>query len=219
MQLTREEFLQRNDHSLLKPTLTYTDLRDGLEFAAETGCGAVCISPHRLALASEVLKGTSVRIATVVGFPTGTHATRAKVDEAKQVIDDGAVALDMVMDIGAMLSGDETRVRDDVAAVVAAAAGTEVKVILEVDYLSDDQIIRAAQLCAEGGANYVKTSTGFVAGGANAHNIALMRGAVPDSVKVKASGGLSSLADVQAVFDAGADRWGISRTKQILAEF
>jgi deoxyribose-phosphate aldolase len=219
MQLTREEFLQRNDHSLLKPTLTYTDLRDGLEFAAETGCGAVCISPHRLALASEVLKGTSVRIATVVGFPTGTHATRAKVDEAKQVIDDGAVALDMVMDIGAMLSGDEARVRDDVAAVVAEAAGTEVKVILEVDYLSDDQIIRAAQLCAEGGANYVKTSTGFVAGGANAHNIALMRGAVPDSVKVKASGGLSSLADVQAVFDAGADRWGISRTKQILAEF
>jgi len=219
MQLTREEFLQRNDHSLLKPTLTYTDLRAGLEFAAETGCGAVCISPHRLALASEVLKGTSVRIATVVGFPTGTHATRAKVDEAKQVIDDGAVALDMVMDIGAMLSGDEARVRDDVAAVVAEAAGTEVKVILEVDYLSDDQIIRAAQLCAEGGANYVKTSTGFVAGGANAHNIALMRGAVPDSVKVKASGGLSSLADVQAVFDAGADRWGISRTKQILAEF
>jgi deoxyribose-phosphate aldolase len=134
MQLTREEFLQRNDHSLLKPTLTYTDLRDGLEFAAETGCGAVCISPHRLALASEVLKGTSVRIATVVGFPTGTHATRAKVDEAKQVIDDGAVALDMVMDIGAMLSGDEARVRDDVAAVVAEAAGTEVKVILEVDY-------------------------------------------------------------------------------------
>ncbi|AWE41742.1 MULTISPECIES: deoxyribose-phosphate aldolase [unclassified Actinobaculum] len=219
MQLTREEFLQRNDHSLLKPTLTYADLRAGLEFAAETGCGAVCISPHRLALASEVLKGTDVRIATVVGFPTGTHATRAKVDEAKQVIDDGAVALDMVMDIGAMLSGDETRVRDDVAAVVEAAAGTEVKVILEVDYLSDEQIVRAAQLCAEAGANYVKTSTGFVAGGANAHNIGLMRGAVPDSVKIKASGGLSSLADVQAVFDAGADRWGISRTKQILAEF
>ncbi|MCF2707315.1 deoxyribose-phosphate aldolase [Arcanobacterium haemolyticum] len=219
MKLTKEQFLKGNDHSLLKPTLTLADLRSGLEFAAEVGCGAVCISPHRLDLAREVLAGTDVVIATVVGFPTGTHATRAKVAEARQVIDDGATALDMVMDIGALLSGEESLVRDDIAAVVEAAQGNEVKVILEVGYLNDEQIVRASKIVADAGADYVKTSTGFVPGGANPHNIGLMRGAVPASVKVKASGGLSTLAEVQAVFDAGADRWGISRTKQILAEF
>lgn len=219
MTLTREQFLQGNDHSLLKPTLTLADLREGLEFAAEVKCGAVCISPHRLDLAREVLDGTDVQIATVIGFPTGTHATSIKVAEARQVIDEGATALDMVMDIGALLSGEDNLVRDDVAAVVEAANGNEVKVILEVDYLNDDQIVRACELIADGGADYVKTSTGFVSGGANPHNIALLRKSVPESVKVKASGGLSSLAEVQAVYEAGADRWGISRTKQILAEF
>ena len=219
MKLTPELFLERNDHSLLKPTLTLKDLTEGLEFAAEVGCGAVCISPHRLLLAKDVLAGTDVTIATVVGFPTGTHATRAKVAEALQCIDDGATDLDMVMDIGAMLSGEYQMVRDDMAAVVDASVGYSVKVILEVDYLNDGQIAKACELATDAGVNYVKTSTGFVPGGANAHNIALMRKSAGSNVKVKASGGLSSLADVQAVFDAGADRWGISRTAQILAEF
>lgn len=219
MKLTREQFLKGNDHSLLKPNLTLADHRAGLEFAAEVGCGAVCISPHRLELASEVLAGTDVTIATVVGFPTGAHATAAKVAEARQVIDDGATALDMVMDIGALLSGEYDLVRDDMAAVVRASGDNEVKVILEVDYLNDDLIVKACELATEAGVDYVKTSTGFVPGGANAHNIALMRKSVPTNIKVKASGGLSSLAEVRAVFEVGADRWGISRTKQILAEF
>lgn len=220
MELTREIFLQNNDHSLLKPTLTHDDVRAGLEFAAEVGCGAVCISAHRLAVATEVLAGTDVAIATVVGFPLGTHATRIKVAETKQVLEDGATDLDMVMDIGAMLSGDETLVRDDIAAVVEAAQGAPVKVILEVDYLSDQQIARASELTSEAGAAYVKTSTGFAQGsGATAHNIEIMRRAARPDVKIKAAGGLKNLADVRAVYAAGADRWGISRTREILAEF
>lgn len=218
MKLTKEEFLKRNDHSLLKPNLTIPVLTEGLEFAAEVGCGAVCISPHRLALAKKVLAGTDVVIATVIGFPTGCHATPAKVAEAKQAVDEGATALDMVMDIGSLLSGDYQRVHDDIAAVTSATE-METKVILEVSYLTDEQIVKASEIAAAAGADYVKTATGFTDSGANPHNIALMRKAVPDTVKVKASGSLSSLADVQAVFDAGADRWGISRTKAILAEF
>lgn len=220
MKLTQEIFVKNNDHSLLKPTLTMADLTAGLEFAAQVGCGAVCISPHRLGLAKQILAGTGVEIATVVGFPTGTHATTAKVAEAHQVIEDGATALDMVMDIGAMLSGEEQLVFDDIAAVVKASEGYEVKVILEVDYLNDEQIMRASRIASEAGVAYVKTSTGFAAGkGATPHVIELMRKASPANVKIKASGGLSTLAEVQAVYDAGADRWGISRTKQILAEF
>ncbi|WP_028709430.1 deoxyribose-phosphate aldolase [Propionicicella superfundia] len=218
MKLTRDVFLKNNDHSLLKPTLTMTDLREGLEFAAEVGCGAVCISPHRLDLAREILAGTDVHIATVIGFPTGCHATEAKVAEAKIAYEQGAVELDMVMDIGAMLSGEEAKVHDDIAAVVQATPGA-VKVIFEVAYLSNEQIVRATEIASDAGVAFVKTATGFVPGGATPENIALMKGAAGPGVKVKASGGLSNLADVQAVYEAGAQRWGISRTKQILAEF
>lgn len=218
MKLTKEIFLKNNDHSLLKPTLTMKDLTEGLEFCAEVGCGAVCISPHRLDLATKILKGTDVSIATVIGFPTGCHATEAKVAEAKIAVEDGATELDMVIDIGALLSGEEAKVHDDIAAVVNAVE-YPVKTILEVAYLSDDQIVRACEIASDAGAAYVKTATGFAPSGATPENIALMRKATPADVKIKASGGLSSLAEVQAVFDAGADRWGISRTKQILEEF
>ena len=218
MKLTKEVFLANNDHSLLKPNLTLQQLREGLEYAAEVGCGAVCISPHRLDLAREVLAGTPVAIATVIGFPTGTHATASKVAEAKIAQEDGASDLDMVMDIGALLSGEDQLVLDDIAAVVGATS-LPTKVIIEVGFLDDEQIVRASEIVSKAGAAYVKSATGFTPGGATAHNIALMRKASAPTVKVKASGGLSSLADVQAVYDAGADRWGISRTKQILAEF
>lgn len=218
MTLTREKFLKGNDHSLLKPNLTIPTLTEGLEFAGEVGCGAVCISPHRLALATQVLAGTDVTIATVIGFPTGCHATAAKVAEAKRAYAEGATALDMVMDIGALLSGDYAAVGDDMAAVAAATPG-QTKVILEVSYLTDEQIIKACEIAADSGMDYVKSATGFTGSGATPHNVALMRRAVPSRVKVKASGGLQNLADVQAVYAAGADRWGISKTKEILAEF
>lgn len=218
MKLTPEIFLANNDHSLLKPTLTIKDITDGLEYAAEAGCGAVCISPHRLDLATQVLKGTDVAIATVIGFPTGCHATAAKVAEARIAHEQGATALDMVMDIGAMLSGEESKVHDDIAAVVQATPAP-VKVIFEVAYLTNDQVVRATEIASDAGAAYVKTATGFAPSGATPEIIRLMKEAAAPGVKIKASGGLSTLAEVQAVYEAGADRWGISRTKQILAEF
>lgn len=218
-ELTRELFLERSDHSILRPTATLQEYTDGLEFAAEVNVGAVCVSPHRLGLARRILQGTGITLATVVGFPSGCHATEAKVAEARQCIADGATGLDMVMDIGAMLSGEDAMVQDDIAAVVRAAEEVPVKVILEVYYLSDDQIARACALATDAGVAYVKTATGFAPGGATPHNVALLRSSAGAHVKVKASGGISSLADVRAVYAAGADRWGISRTREILAEF
>lgn len=215
--LDEKTFLSMVDHSLLKPALTYQEITDGLEFAAETGCKAVCISPNRLVRASEVLKGTDVIIGTVIGFPLGTHETATKVDEAQRAYERGARELDMVIDISALRSGDFDLVSNDIKAVVDSTPG-RVKVIVETAYLTDDEIVHASQLASAAGAAFVKTSTGFAKSGATAHNVALLRKGAPASVEVKAAGGISTLADVEAVVEAGATRVGISRTASILAE-
>lgn len=217
MTITKKEFLSHVDHSLLKPNLTLDDNRRGLEFAAEVGAKAVCISPHRLGLAKEVLAGTEVIIGTVAGFPTGTHPTSVKVFETQRCFEAGAAEVDMVIDIGALISGHDDMVRDDIAAVVNASPA-HVKVILETHYLTDEQILRGAQLVSEAGAAFVKTSTGFTPTGATPENIALLRKGAAPQTKVKAAGGISTLADVLAVLAVGADRVGISRTKAILDE-
>lgn len=218
MQLTREQFLSYVDHSLLKPNLTLDEITAGLEFAAEVGAKAVCISPHRLGIASDILAGTPVIIGTVAGFPTGAHAPQVKAFEARACRDAGATEVDMVIDIGALLSGRDDMVRDDIRGVVEAAAPAHVKVILETHYLSDEQILHGAALVSEAGAAFVKTSTGFTPTGATPHNIALLRKGAAPQTQVKAAGGISTLADVIAAIEAGADRVGISRTKAILDE-
>lgn len=215
--LTRRGFLDIVDHSLLKPELTYTQIKDGLEFAAESQCKAVCISPSRLHFATDVLTGTPVIIGTVIGFPSGCHETATKVAEAKLAYERGARELDMVINISAMVSGDEATVADDIRQVVEATPG-HIKVIVETAFLTDEQIVRAARIASDAGAAFVKTSTGFAPSGATPHNIALLRKGAPASVQVKAAGGISTLADVLAVVEAGADRVGISRTQSILDE-
>lgn len=218
MQLTKEQFLGYVDHSLLKPNLTLDEMRRGCEFAAEVGAKAVCISPHRLGIAREILSGTPVIIGTVAAFPSGAHMTEVKAFEARKCVEAGAAEVDMVIDIGALVSGYDDMVRDDIRAVVEAAAPAHVKVILEVHYLTDEQIVRGAQLVSEAGAAFAKTATGFTPTGATPHNVALLRqGAAPET-QVKAAGGISTLADVIAVIEAGATRVGISRTKAILDE-
>lgn len=218
MHLTKEQFLGSVDHSLLKPNLTLDEVRRGCEFAAEAGVKAVCISPHRLGIAREILSGTPVIIGTVAAFPSGAHMTEVKAFEARACVDAGATEVDMVIDIGALVSGYDDMVRDDIRAVVEAAAPAHVKVILEVHYLTDEQIVRGAQLVSEAGAAFAKTATGFTPSGATPHNVALLRqGAAPET-QVKAAGGISTLADVIAVMEAGATRVGISRTKAILDE-
>jgi deoxyribose-phosphate aldolase len=218
MKLTKEQFLGYVDHSLLKPNLTPDESRRGCEFAAEVGALAVCISPHRLDIAREVLSGTPVIIGTVAAFPSGAHMTEVKAFEARRCVEAGASEVDMVIDIGALVGGYDDMVRDDIRAVVEAAAPAHVKVILEVAYLTDEQIVRGAQLVSEAGAAFAKTATGFASSGATPHNVALLRqGAAPET-QVKAAGGISTLADVIAVIEAGATRVGISRTKAILDE-
>ena len=217
MELTKEEFLSYVDHSLLKPNLTLDEVVSGLEYAAEVKAKAVCITPHRLDIASDVLAGTDVIIGTVAAFPSGAHATEVKVFETQKCYEAGATEVDMVIDIGALLSGREDMVRDDIRAVVQASPA-HVKVILETAYLTDEQILRGSALVSEAGAAFVKTSTGFATTGATPENVALLRkGAAPET-QVKAAGGLQTLEQVKAVIAAGADRVGISRTKEILAE-
>ncbi len=217
MQLTQREFLNLIDHSLLKPELTYQQITDGLEFAARTECKAVCISPNRLETAASILAGTPVIIGTVVGFPSGCHETAIKVAETRLAYERGARELDMVIDISAMVSGNLAKVEDDIRQVVEATPGA-VKVIVETAFLSDEQIIKASQIASAAGAAFVKTSTGFAPSGATAHNVALLRQGAPSSVQVKAAGGISTLADVKAVIEAGASRVGVSRTQAILDE-
>lgn len=217
MELTREAFLSRVDHSLLRPDLTLDEVVAGLEYAAQVRAKAVCVSPHRLGQARDVLAGTGVLIGTVAAFPSGAHDTRVKVFETRTCFEAGATEVDMVIDIGAMRSGREDVVLADIRAVVEASPA-DIKVILETAYLTDEQIVRGAELASQAGAAFVKTSTGFAASGATPENVRLLRKGAAAGVQVKAAGGLSTLAQVTAVLEAGADRVGVSRTRQILDE-
>ena len=208
------------DHAVLKPELTAADVDRELELAARTGVFSVCVRPSDVAKAVARLAGTGVLVGTVIGFPHGTTTTAAKVAESVTALHEGARELDMVLHIGALRSGDIDTVEADIRAVVATAAeqGALVKVILETVFLTDEQIVAGAQAAERAGAAFVKTSTGFAGGGATAHHIALMRGAVGPSVHVKASGGVRSLDTLLELRALGADRFGTSATATILAD-
>lgn len=216
--MTKQEFLSKVDHSLLKPNLTRDEIMEGLQFAKEHHCASVCINPCNLDMAREVLDGTDVKIGTVIGFPSGAHTTFAKVAEAIDAYARGAVELDMVIDIGALKNGEYEDVKNDIKAVVEATPAI-VKVILENAYLTKEEIKKGCELCEEAGAAYVKTSTGFAPSGATLEDVKIMRAAVSEKVHVKAAGGISTRADCEALAAAGCDRIGISRTKAILEEF
>lgn len=218
MEMTKQEFLSKVDHSLLKPQLTREEIMEGLQFAKENHCASVCINPCNLDMAREVLAGTDVKIGTVIGFPSGAHTTFSKVAEAVDAYARGAVELDMVIDIGALRTGEYEDVKKDIEAVVNATPGI-VKVILETAFLTKEEIRKGCELTEEAGAAYVKTSTGFAPSGAAAEDIRLMRETVSEKVHVKAAGGINNLADCMAMIEAGSDRIGISRTKAILEEF
>ncbi|MCM3568986.1 deoxyribose-phosphate aldolase [Neobacillus mesonae] len=215
--MEKEKFLKHVDHSLLKPNLTYDEVLKGLEFARENHCASVCINPFNLDLAQKVLEGSNVKIGTVIGFPNGISTTLTKVMETKDAYARGAVEMDMVINVGALRSGDYDRVRNDIKAIVDASPAI-VKVILETDYLTDEEIVIGSKLVEEAGAHYVKTSTGFTPIGATVKHIKLMRETVSDKVKVKAAGGIKTLSDALAMIEAGADRIGISRTPEMLKE-
>lgn len=208
------------DHSVLKPTSTVQDVKDGAEIALKYQTAAYCIRPSDVPLAAKLLAGSTVKVCTVIGFPHGTTDTTSKAFEAAEAVRNGAHEVDMVINIGWMLSGDLVAVEDDIRQVVNASRAvndtTCIKVILETAFLTKEQIVKACELSESAGADFVKTSTGFAPEGATVENIALMRQTVGDRLGVKASGGIRSLEQVEALVAAGASRVGLSGTAEIL---
>lgn len=219
--ITYEQLAKVIDHSLLKPELTEDDVIAGCELAHRYHTATVCVKPCHVTLAADVLKNSDVLVSTVVGFPHGSNLTEVKVAEAIKAMEDGAVELDMVLNIGQLRSGKIDYVRDDVKAVcdVAHARGVKVKVIFENAYLNDDEKIAACKLCEEAGADWVKTSTGFAPGGATLDDLRLMRANVSEKVQVKAAGGVRTLPALLDVIDVGVTRCGATATATILDDF
>ncbi|MER7008016.1 deoxyribose-phosphate aldolase [Dactylosporangium sp. NPDC000555] len=206
------------DHSLLRPELTLAEVAAGCDLAARYDVASVCVKPSDVPFAAERLAGTGVLVGTVAGFPHGAHATRIKVAETAAALADGAAEIDMVLNIGRLREGRDDDVRADVAAVVVAASGAAVKVILENAYLTDAEKRRGCELAEEAGARYVKTSTGFAPTGATLHDVRLMRAAVSAHVGVKAAGGVRTLDVLLSMVDAGATRFGATTTAAMLDE-
>ncbi|WP_299025929.1 deoxyribose-phosphate aldolase [uncultured Thermanaerothrix sp.] len=217
--ITYEQLAKTIDHSLLRPELTRAEVVQGCELAARYHVASVCVKPCHVRLAWEVLKGSDVAVGTVVGFPHGSSTTAIKVAEALQALEDGASELDMVINIGELRSGNDDFVRQEIQAVVAAAKGHIVKVILENAYLTKEQIVRGCQLVEQAGAHFVKTSTGFAPSGATVEDVRLMRASVSPRVQVKAAGGIRTLEAILEIIDAGATRVGATATAAILDAF
>ncbi|MEM8902760.1 MAG: deoxyribose-phosphate aldolase [Actinomycetota bacterium] len=200
------------DHTLLAPAATADEIDRLCDEAVEHRFMAVCVNPTWVRRCAARLDGSDVRVCTVIGFPLGATTTATKVGEAVEVAELGATELDMVLNVGALRSGDRAAAGDDIAAVVAAGhgAGALVKVILETVLLTDDEKVSAARLAVAAGADFVKTSTGFGGGGATTHDVALLRETVGRDVGVKASGGVRSREAAQDMIVAGASRLGTS---------
>ncbi|MGX6962132.1 deoxyribose-phosphate aldolase [Vagococcus xieshaowenii] len=199
------------DHTALKANTTEADIKKLISEAKEFGFFSVCINPTWIKLAAEELKDSDVKVCTVIGFPLGANASAVKAFETTQAIADGADEVDMVINVGALKSGQYDVVLNDIKAVVDAAAGKAlVKVIIETSLLTDEEKVKVSELAVEAGADFVKTSTGFSTGGATAADVKLMKDTVGDNAQVKASGGIHSLEDVEAMVEAGATRIGAS---------
>lgn len=206
----------RIDHTLLKPDATLTAIETLCREAVEHKFASVCVNTRWVPTAAERLAGSGVMVCTVVGFPLGAMTRLAKAEEARITVAEGADEVDMVIDIGGLRSGDLAAVYDDILGVVAAARPAPVKVILETSLLDDDHKAIACLIAARAGAAYVKTSTGFGGGGANVHDISLMRAMVGDALGVKASGAVRTREDARAMIKAGADRIGASSSVAIV---
>jgi deoxyribose-phosphate aldolase len=218
---TLEQVAKTIDHSILKPDFTYADVEAGAALALKFNTASYCIRPMDVAVAAEALAGSTVNVCTVIGFPHGSTTSAVKAFETADAIKNGAVEIDMVINVSALLSGDYDFVENDIRGVVevAHAAGASVKVIFETAFLNDELIVKACELTERAGADYVKTSTGFASEGATLHNVKLMKSTVGDRLKVKSSGGVRTLDQLIDYMDAGVTRSGCSATAQVLEEF
>ena len=198
------------DHTVLKADTPLETVKRICDEAMEYGFASVCINPCHVAYCADYLKDSDVNVCTVIGFPLGANTSAVKAFETKDAIANGADEIDMVMNIGALKDKNYDLVRNDVKAVVEAANGTLVKVILETCLLTEDEIKKACELCVEAKADYVKTSTGFSTRGATIEDVQIMKAAVQGKAKVKAAGGVRTHEDMVKIVDAGADRIGTS---------
>jgi deoxyribose-phosphate aldolase len=206
------------DHSVLKPEASRADVQAGAGVVREWRIGFYCVQPCWVREAVAAVQGTDARVVSVIGFPHGCDRPRIKAEAARVAVGEGAAELDMVVNLGALASDDRKLVSADIAAVVAAAPGVPVKVILETAALDDTRKRLGARLAVEAGAAFLKTSTGFhPAGGATVQDVRLLREIAGAAVGVKASGGVRTLADAQAMIAAGATRIGTSASAAILA--
>ncbi|MBT2582345.1 deoxyribose-phosphate aldolase [Planococcus sp. ISL-109] len=205
------------DHTLLKADATAPQIEQLCKEAAEYNFASVCVNPTWVSLAARELDDSEVKVCTVIGFPLGAATSETKAFETSDAIGKGAGEIDMVLNIGALKSGQEDVVKSDIEAVVTAAKGKAiVKVILEICLLTDEEIKLASRLSKQAGADFVKTSTGFSTGGATVEAVRLMRETVGPDLGVKASGGVRSLEDVEQMVEAGATRIGASSGVQIM---
>jgi deoxyribose-phosphate aldolase len=220
MDYTYRQIAKTIDHSLLSPLLTDAELEAGCRLARDCDVASACIKPYYLKRCAELLAGSSVAASTVIGFPHGGNATGIKLAEAEQALRDGGTELDMVVNIGKVLSEDWTYVRKDIEVVVETVhqAGAIVKVIFENCYLQERHKIRLCAICAELDVDFAKTSTGYGGGGATPEDLKLMRAHLPARVRIKAAGGVRTLDALLEVRSLGVDRAGATQTAKMLRE-
>jgi deoxyribose-phosphate aldolase len=217
---TAHDWASLIDHTLLKPEASEADIKKLCDEAAQFGFASVCVNPAWVKKAAEFLHGSGVPVCTVIGFPLGATLSDVKAYEARRAIFNGAREVDMVINVGALKSGDDCTVEDDIRAVADAAHenGVLCKVIIETALLTDEEKVRACLASKNAGADFVKTSTGFAKGGATVEDVALMRRTVGSALGVKASGGVKGIDDARAMFEAGATRIGASVGVKIAQE-
>ncbi len=217
---TAHDWASLIDHTLLKPEASESDIKKLCNEAIQFGFASVCVNPTWVKAAAKFLQGSNVPVCTVIGFPLGATLSDVKAYEARRAIFNGAKEVDMVINVGALKSGDDCGVEDDIRAVVEAAHenGVLCKVIIETALLTDDEKVRACLASKNAGADFVKTSTGFSKGGATVEDINLMRRTVGKALGVKASGGVKGIEDARAMFEAGATRIGASVGVKIAQE-
>ena len=206
------------DHTLLKPTASQEQIKTLCDQARVYGFCSVCVNPYWVSFAKKQLTGSDVKVCTVIGFALGATTSTAKAFEAAEAVKNGADELDMVINLGALKSGDTQTVLADIRAVRQACAGSVLKVIIETSQLTDEEKVTACKLAAQAGADFVKTSTGFNGGGATPKDVALMRNSIPTHMQVKAAGGVRTRADLDAMVAAGATRIGTSGGVTIIEE-
>ncbi len=216
--VTYQEIAGMIDHSLLKPTLTDSEITEGCGIAKQYKVASVCVRPSDVKLAANILAGSNVLVTTVIGFPHGTTTTLTKVAEAEEAINNGAVELDMVLNIGKLKSKNFEYVEKDITAVadLAHQKNALVKVIFENCYLSEEEIIAACKICNKVGVDFVKTSTGYGSGGAEDKDIKIMRKYSDPKIQIKAAGGIRTLERAIEIKELGCTRFGCTATVGIL---